>query len=788
MRAWCAVALSLATLWASIAPAFAARPLLDQHQWDAYFGLYARDTYVPWKTTTVRLDTYSGAPVDFAAFAVDPAEVIVAGQDRAPRALDTAHRRPVVRWRFSPPPGYRFETSDVAVPLGGREGFFVVEARRGDATQQVWVNRTRIGLVTQENPEGFVLWAADLRSGRALVGMHVDLLLGTRLVSARTDGDGLLVRGERDRPRFVLAEYGASRAFLSALPQAPAPAALVGVRLDSAVVRAGESVRFVGFARRRSGAGFRRTAGAVRVSIAGRGKVLATTMARLDAAGAFAGDLRVPAGAEAGAYAVLAAAAGAVGGTSMHVDAAGDVKLALSSNCPCDASADVALSVTATRDGAPADVPVRMQVVRSPHVSAPGVPEDALGWGTTVVYDHSLRTGLAGNARVVLPPPGDGLDSSYGVSATARGASATSRVVVPSGKVALALVTAPTAGVGAPIALDVRGFDAADGYPAAGLSVRLRLSHGASAQERIVTLDPHGRAQVVFRRTSLGSNLVVARASADGREVLDATSVLVQPTGLAGRFASADAVSVVTDRPRYRPGMRAAIRASTPGARGDALLALAGIRTYGLHRARVGGAGASATFDLGDPQGAIRAGAAFVRDGTIALGSSALEVEGPGRAMIVSLELDAPSYAPAATIRATLHSGAGATPGTNAIRIADGRESGAALFEDVPAILAAGATTTQASASDDPQWHAYVAPARSKASDIFAAERPRRAAAELPAIAAAAPRTAFWRVDRNAAPAFEVTAPNAPGHYVVSVLRVADDGDVGAASAAFDVR
>ncbi|HMD01761.1 MAG TPA: hypothetical protein VKG44_02235, partial [Candidatus Baltobacteraceae bacterium] len=143
----------LALLGLNARPLEAARPLLDQHQWDAYFAMFARDVSVPWKAASVRLDTYSGAPVDFAAYNVDPADVIVAGQNRAPRALDTSHRKPLVRWRFTPPPGLRFESSDVDVPLGSQEGFYVIEARRGDAVQQVWLNRTHIGLVTKESPE-----------------------------------------------------------------------------------------------------------------------------------------------------------------------------------------------------------------------------------------------------------------------------------------------------------------------------------------------------------------------------------------------------------------------------------------------------------------------------------------------------------------------------------------------------------------------------------------------------------------------------------------------------------
>ena len=62
-------------LSATVMPARAARPLLDSGKWDNYFALFARDTQVPWQPITVRLDTYSGAGVDFAAYAVDPAEV-----------------------------------------------------------------------------------------------------------------------------------------------------------------------------------------------------------------------------------------------------------------------------------------------------------------------------------------------------------------------------------------------------------------------------------------------------------------------------------------------------------------------------------------------------------------------------------------------------------------------------------------------------------------------------------------------------------------------------------------
>ena len=174
-------------------PARAARPLLDQHQWDRYFALSARDVEVPWKPATIRLATYSGAPVDLAVYNIDPAEVILAGQRRSARAVDLRGRKPLARLRFTPPAGYRFEVSEVRLPLGSAEGFYVVEARRGEATQQVWLNRTHIGLITKESPGGLLVWCVDLRSGRALRGVNVAFLVGRDLVSKGSDARGAVV-------------------------------------------------------------------------------------------------------------------------------------------------------------------------------------------------------------------------------------------------------------------------------------------------------------------------------------------------------------------------------------------------------------------------------------------------------------------------------------------------------------------------------------------------------------------------------------------------------------------
>ena len=781
----------MALLIALAAPASAARPLLDKHQWDAYFALFARDVYVPWKTPTVRLDTYSGAPVDFAAYNVDPAEVIVAGQNRSARALDTSRLRPLLRWRFFPPQGYRFESNDVVVPLGSQEGFYVIEARRGDAVQQVWINRTHVGLLTKESPDGLVLWGVDLRSGHALAGMVVEFLVDLRLVDKRTDQSGLITWQDPGRPTFALASSGAGRAFVSILPQAPVPGAVVGIRLDSAVARAGERVRFVGFVRKRIAGHLRRATGDVRVVLAGRGATLASTTGHLDAAGAFSGELVIPAGTEAGDFAVLATAAGGVGGTSVHVDAVSDVALAIRPLCPCDPDRDVSFAVTTRRaDVAVADVPVHVIVIRTPHVVPPGSSDDAVRWGTTVVMERNVRTDADGRARLSLGAPSDSLDSTYGIRATTRGASATSRIVVPAAAVSLAIeANEPSADVGAPVAFDVRGFDPADGSPAANVTVSVRLSHGASEQKQVVALDARGLAHVVFRQTSLGSNLAIAETVTNGRRALDATSVLVEPSALSGQTLSdASDVNVKIDKLRYRPGDRLTVNASESGASGDALLAIEGSRTFALHLANVSSGSAGATLALGDPQGAVRVSAAFVRDGAIATGDAPVALDAPGHARLTELTLDRASYAAGETAHLTIHAGV-ATPGaTIALRVADGRESGPALFDDAPDVLGTGATTEQAPASADPEWHAYVAPASSKASDIFAAERPRKVPTEVPSIGAAAPRTLLWQIVRADGATVDFTVPSERGHFVVSILKMSDDGDVGAASLSFNVQ
>jgi hypothetical protein len=63
-----------------------------------------------------------------------------------------------------------------------------------------------------------------------------------------------------------------------------------------------------------------------------------------------------------------------------------------------------------------------------------------------------------------------------------------------------------------------------------------------------------------------------------------------------------------------------------------------------------------------------------------------------------------------------------------------------------------------------------------------------RSAPESGPLGAASERSLFWRIDRTDTEGFDVPLPQTPGRYVVSVLKVSDDGDVGAGTLAIEVR
>ncbi|MGH7706645.1 MAG: hypothetical protein ACREM6_01765 [Vulcanimicrobiaceae bacterium] len=784
MRRLFAILLLIASALVAGGRAQAARPLLDQPQWDAYFTLYARDTAVPWKPTTIRLDTFSSAPVDFAAYEVDPAEVIIAGSEHVARPIDTARLHPVATWRFVPPSGYRFVSSDVTVPLGQRAGFFVVEARRGNVARQIWIDRTRIGLEAQASPRGTMLWAVDLGTGKPLVHLTVQLLVGSALIERKTDASGTIVWRKQPAPRFALAQMGSDRAFLSFLPQAPIPRTVVGLRLESPVVRAGDDVHLVGFARVLDHDAFGVAKGDVHLSLVDRGRPVGSKTVVLDRAGAFEAALPTPKDAKEGPYSILASVDGAAAGANVTVDARSNLALEIVPRCPCTAGKDFDVDVVATRDGSPAaGVGVSARVVRSPHVLPPGASSDD-AWGTTVVYDQPIATNAQGIAKIRIGAPTDGLASTYGVRASATGASARTVVIVPTAPVALQIQTEQSSvGPGDDVGLDVRAFDPTTGAPVGNLPVVVRLVHGPEVVRADTRLDASGRAHVALRPPSLGTNLASAEVQVAGARALDVTSILVAPDSHAATASLAGVrVEVKLARDRYRPGEIVAVDARVDGGQGDALVALEGDDIYGARIAPVHAGRATAQFKLGDTQGDVRVATAFVRDGAIVDGSAPLNIDAPGHPRLTSLALDRPAYEPGAQATVAIHDGDGHDAATVAVRLTDKTTSGPAYFDDAPALLATGTTSSLDAAAPSPPWHAWVALKGSAGAKLFSAGSPLRARSSPPTVGVATPQTLYWHVERASGGRVTVPLPNHAGRYVLSILKMWDDGDVGAAS------
>jgi hypothetical protein len=779
-------------LCACALPASAARPLLDSGKWDNYFAVFARNANVPWKPITLRLDTYSGAGVDFAAYDVDPSDVLVAGANAQPRPLDTSHLTPVARWRFTPPPGLTFASNDVDVPLQNREGFFVIEARRGTAVQQVWLNITRVGMVTKESPAGSFVYGADLGTGKAFAGMRVTYLIGTHFTYDQTDKRG--ISRVPDHAVFALAEWGRSKSFVSLLPQSPLPAGVLGVRVDRASVIAGESVRLVGFARRRDGSDYRPSTGDVALKVVAGGQTLATGTATLDAAGAFSAELALPATAPAGDAAILASTPNASGGATIHIDGVGGVALAIAAPCSmaCAPSAPIPITVTAKRNGVPvAGEPVRLRIVRSPHVQPPEDGAATATWGTTTIVDTTLTTDKLGYAHTAIPAPGDGLPSTYGIVAADGPSTASANIVAPNGSVALAVLPARTSiDVAEPAEIDVRGFDALSGQPAAGASVTVTIAHGPTKQQNTVTLAADGTAHVTFAGVALGLNLVSAETDIDGRHVIDVSAVTVEPLALGSAASAAgNDVKIALDRPRQKPGERAVITATLAGAVGDALVTMQSAGGVMPDLVPVQAGSATSTLAVPATAGALAVGVAFVRDGAIVTASLPLALDAPGHQRAIALSADRTSYSPGAIARIAVADGGDNSAATVAVRVSDRLPSSGASFDDIPGVLASSGTTTQNLSSTDPPWHVWVTPKTSTAGDVFGFERPPQTVATGARIAVAPTRVMMWSVGRSTGGGtIAVTLPRDAGRYVLSIIKMTDDGDVGAASIALTVQ
>jgi hypothetical protein len=773
------VALALTML-----PARAERPIVDLHRLDAYFALFAGDSNVPWKPATVRLDTYSSAPVAFSVYEVDPADVLTAGSNARPRAVMTKGRRPIASFSFTPPGGYQFQSNEVDAQLGSREGFFVVEARRGDVGEQVWINRSRIGLVSKETPGEIVLYGSDLGTGKAVSRMRVQLVVDRRFVPVLTDAHGIIRWNRFPRPIFALAQWGPSYAFVSMLPQAPLPATIVGIRTESADVHAGETVRIVGFARTRDAGVLRPTRGDVSLSLRLGATTVAEERVALDEAGAFSASFTVPDTAVSGDYAVLAQTGGGTGGASLHVDTdAGGLSLGVSAQCAetCDPDRDIPLLVHSSRGGAT----VHVTVVRSPHVS-PGYTPEGTTWATTTWLDESVRTGDDGNAIVSIPHPSDELSSTYGVRVESGGATSDTRIVVPRGGAAVRLqLDRDEQTLGAPVDFSIDAFDIASGKALANQTATVQLVHGTSVSQQQVTLDAQGHGRGEFAAPPLGTNLVFASVDDRGRSV-DAAQVQVVAAAAAQSVdrGSSD-VHVALDRAGYRSGDDVTVEASCPDAHGDALLTLESALGVQTTVASTSNGRAVAHFRVVDAAGELRVGAAFVRDGAIEWGSVPLGLDAPGRPEFAPLALSHGDFSQGESTNVSFR-GESHGRSTLVVRITRGTPSGSALFESAPSLLEIGVATTQVSAPSAVTWHPWVDSTGDHAQVLgFVRRTEPPQSAEL---ADAQTQAVSWSVARADDQNIAVQMPAQSGRYTLSILDISDDGSVTAASQAITVR
>ena len=767
-------------------PAQAARQIVDLHRLDAYFALFARDSDVPWHASHVRLDTYSSAPVDFAVYSVDPEDVLTAGSNARPRAVDTRHLHALSTWRFSPPGGYQFQSSEVSLPLGSREGFFVVEARRGNVAEQVWVNRTRIGMLSKETNDALTLYAADLGNGRPYGHMRVQLLVNRHFEMRFTDSHGLLRWRQHIHPVFAIARWGDSRAFLSFFPQAPLPQTILAVRTDAAVVRAGSLLHIAGFARSRAQDSLRASRGTVDVTLRNGPTLIAEKHVALDAAGAFTADLDVPANATAGTYALLAQADGGVGSASVDVEAdIGGLELEVRPQCHgvCDANNPVPVVVHATRAGQSQEgTEIHVSVVRSPHGYT--LPNDERAWGTSNWYEASLRTDRNGKAFLEIPRPNDGLASTYGVRVRSGGATAVTRIVVPSAPsiVRLSLLSRNIS-LGTAVDFVVDAWDASSGQPRREARVTVRLAHGPQVQQQVLTLDNNGRVQGSFRNADLGTSIITATLERDGSAAMDASQVSVVPQANQTQLGTTSPlVHIMTTQARVSYDQSFGVSARCQGALGTALITFESALGAREQTSTVSHGDADARFSAHDTIGEVRLGAAFVHDGTLLWNAIPLELDAPGRPVTLSI---APLRNVHAGALEDLHLDGLTGRGTVVVRIASGDPSGAASFEEAPTLLSVGLTTTQTSAPGYPTWHPWVDSSGQHAQVLGFV---RRTSPPQPAtLAQAQTRTVLWSILPSDLASVPIKLPTVPGRYTLSVLKIADDGRVGAARIQVDI-
>ncbi len=340
---------------------------------------------------TVRLDTYSSAPVAISVYEVDPADVLTAGSNFSPRAIVTRARRPAISFTFTPPGGYQFQSNVVTCRSASREGFFVVEARRGER-RRASVDQSLARRLDLKADAGRVVALRRRSRNRHAARAHARAVRGQSQFRRRRrpTRDGIVRWNRSAAPGLRARAMGRQ---LRILESAAAAAASADDRRRAN--RLGRRAR----RRHRPRCRLRANALARNVLRASTGSRAssrlrdgATTVGEqrvaLDAAGAFTTSFVLPANAAAGEYAVLAQAGGGIGGATVDVDAnAGGVSLEV--NAACNGSLRSQRQRSAARALSHGGVTVRVTVVRSPHVYAGDVPESA-PWATSAWFDAAV--------------------------------------------------------------------------------------------------------------------------------------------------------------------------------------------------------------------------------------------------------------------------------------------------------------------------------------------------------------------------------------------------------------
>lgn len=772
-------AIAIAALLVPFTGVQAARPILDYHRLDAYFALFASDSNVPWKTATVRVDTYTDAALDFSAYSADPADVIVAGSNAETRAIDTRKLTPIARWRFTPPPGYRFQSSTVVVPVGAREGFFVIEARRGNIAEQVWMNRTRVGLLAKQTASSVALYGSDLGSGEPLARMRVSFLIGRRFIDRFTDRNGLILLRNLNRPSFALASWGNSIAFISFLPQPPLARSILALKTSSAVIRAGDTLHAIGFGRMRAGTGLRPSIGDVRISLHLGSSIVARSIAHFDSAGAFSTEIGIPHDAVAGNYTLIADAAGATGAAAVSIESnTNGIALRIRPACDnCDTLSDLPVFIDVARNGQPIkDAVVDVNVIRSPHVL---MDEAGETWGMAPWFTTRVVSDELGHAQFEIPHPTDGLSSTYGIRASSGGTEAQTRAVVSTAPVALA-VTLQRAQIGAetPASFSVLGHDLTSGRPASNLPVIVQLIHGASIQQQSLSLDAHGYATGAFTLPQTGFSLLVASAQGVGWRAADAAQLQVADYATQSVNMAAGAIALTFDREHYVAGQAIAMRVQSGGS-GVVLFTLESGGQLQFHEAPIRTGIGQTSFRIPAGAGSISAAAAFVHDGALQTVTAPVKVDAPGRPFQTTLSADHNGYPGGATATVQLD---GVEPGWGTVvaRITQSMPSGAALFDDAPEALSFETAGTESSAPASGTWHSWVSSNGTPAvAQTFA--RRGNAPADL-TMTGADTANIYWKMWRTHDSRFAIVAPQTPGRYELSLLKIDDDGSVTSAS------